>query len=99
MDSGSGEKTPRRGEAGMHDDNTHRLGVVELANFLSGGLEGWVEGLLLRAVSHVAPAGSRSGSLLRRLGALARLFLLRTLATLGVPLCCTALLLRHKILQ
>jgi hypothetical protein len=66
-------------------------------------LIGWwrwgLGGLLLRAVTRVAPAGSRSGSLLGCLGPLARLIFLRTLASLWVPLGWAALLLRHKILQ
>jgi hypothetical protein len=82
----------------MHDVN-HAAWVGSKHTLLIGCLQWWLEGLLLRAVSHVAPAGSRSGSLLRCLGALARLFLLGTLATLGVPLGWAALLLRHKILQ
>ena len=82
----------------MHYVKARRLGVKR-RRVLIGWLEWWLEGSLLRAVTRVALAGSRSGSLLRCLGALARLFLLRTLATLGVPLCCADLLLRHKILQ
>ena len=86
------------GEEGMHDvDRAAWVGSKH--TLLIGCLWWWVEGLLLRAVSHVALAGSRSGSLMCCLGALARLFLLGTLATLGVPLCCATLLLRHKILQ
>ena len=76
-----------------------RLGLVETQRYLIGWWQWWLEGLLLRAVTRVAPAGRRSGSLLRCLGALAHLILLRILATLRVALCGADLLLRHKILQ
>ena len=92
-----GEKTPRRGENGERYANTAPGRKATLVSYRVVTVVAW--GSLLRAVTHVALAGSRSGSLLRCLGALAWLFLLRTLATLRVPLCCADLLLRHKILQ
>ena len=46
------------GEAGMHDDKARRLGVKR-RRVLIGWLGWWLEGLLLRAVTHVALAGSR----------------------------------------
>jgi hypothetical protein len=93
MDCPEGEDA-QAGEARMHDDNAPP-GKMRRSSGSYRVVARGAWGLLLRAVTRVAPAGSRIGSLMRCLGALARLFFLRTLATLRIPLCCAALLLRH----